>query len=1175
MTRALCLGLTLSALGIAAPVAAQPLFVQPGEQRAALVATTTDPLTKAWAGMDPAGYVYTGDAQYAACWHPDDPVATKVVLRASWLAEGAFLPSGQVVALMDWAHDGMRLFGWKAGPSVPTTFKTGVFRCADHEGGVIDDTRFDSYGTTAEVTTADGLPAWLGGDRWVVRPGGDTCRIPAENDALWCAEVRAGGVTFVKEIDVADVVLAIDVDPTLGAPVTNGGVRPTASWSLRLPTFLPDGRTLVVAQVSYTSGAASWGPFSWLVERAAPSDGGAWRVRYAPPKPRDGENAAGTDGTLAELRLLTTVDGLDALVGWPVMHADRSAEVVGDTEAGPVVRGGRGVGAWLLPEDPRATTTRTWGWTLPLGEAFRCSPGVDVVDNCQEGGGAIGVDGDKLWERFETVHRTAIRLPGGIGVPTLAGVEERAGTSGTTRWGLVRLMWDEDALDMDEDGLARGDERRLGTSDWLASSDHGRVPDGLEVAMGKDPDAPGDDPSFAHPPRYWAESRLVERFLPDRDPDASFTDGYGFLGGYGPLCHTDTCGTGPADRDAALACRLANGDVVDYGQIGCGDDDDRIMRVWPSQDGTYVVVRRADGLVAIDHATGRERLLVPAATVDAELAAVPSTTGWASDVTVVPGDVDTIFVAFTGVGEVDLARIHVVDGDDLRLVYDHAEARCDSRMGGCDDRPTPEAALRSIPQNDLSTKGYGGSGLMIGGVLPGPRRLVVSVLGRFGRWMIGVHPSDPPIVLRHGADLAFGAGLGGLPRYVLPTGHGDFTTGPGFIDAWGNPLATTVERAGPWDSPPVVIPPHHLGLGDQGVVFTMDASVRAYEYVPYDTSEAEPGDVFTLANESFTNDLGAPRDARWRLYRSGPRGGIAPVWGFALGSVELRGPTGMDVNARGELCIADKHDGRLRVFVPFAASLAPNTPRFDFALDEGAVDCLMEPDGTVWVLQDRGASPRVARYELFVEEPVETVAVTAIDPVGLVRTPDGGFEVLDRAAGELGRVHRASGERLDLDASPCVTGAGAAPWRVFGVERPDGWLVVNCLVETASGLVTFGGDTRVVHPDHGEALPLTSNTSHTLSLLARLPGGAAVDPWTGDALDPEALTPTPPPGVTPPASPVTGTPVPDGGGASGGDGGCGAGGPPLTAGALVALLALLARARRPRAPSPPAPSENR
>jgi len=1156
MTRALYLGLTLAALVAAAPVAAQPLFVQPGDPRAVLVATTTDPLTRAWVGMDPADHVYTGNAQYAACWHPDDPVATKVVLRAGWPQAGAFLPGGQVVALMDWGHDGMRLFGWKAGPSVPTTFKTGVFRCADHTGGVIDDTRFDTFETTAEVTTDAPLPAWLGGDRWVVRPSGDLCRIPAEEDALWCAEVREGGVTFVKEIDIDDVVAAIDVDPAIRAPVA-AGARPTETWRMRLPTWLEDGRALVVVELRLGSGSYSWGPFAWLVERGTD---GRWRVRYAPPKPLIGSQL-NHDSTLQMLHLLTDVDGLDAIVGWPALRADWSSEVVEDTEAGPVPRGPQGLGAWLLPEDPRATATRTWGWTLALGEVFRCTPDVTQPDNCQEGSGTIGVDGDKLWERFETIHRAAIRLPGGIGVPTLAGVEEVPGTSGTTRWGLVRLTWDEDALDMDEDALARGDERRLGTSDWVASSDHGRLPDGLEVAMGKDPDDPSDDPTYAHPPRYWAESRLVERFLPDRDPNASFTDGYGFLGGYGPLCHTDTCGTGLGDRDAALECRMGNGDVIDYGQMNCGDDEDRITRVWPSQDGTFVVVRRVDGLVAIDHATGRERVLVPAATVDAELAALPSTTGWVTDVTVVPADDDTIFVAFTGVNQVDQARIHVVDGGGLRLVYDHAAARCDSRMGACDDRPAPEGALRSVPLNDLSTKGYGGSGLMIGGVLPGPRRLVVSVLGRYGRWMIGVHPTDPPIVLRHGADLAFGAGLGGLPRYVLPTGHGDFTTGPGFIDAWGNPIGTIIERAGPWGTPPTVIPPHHLGLADTGVIFTMDVNGRAYEYVPYDTSEAEPGDVFTLANGSFTSDLGAPRDARWRLYRSGPRGGIAPVWSFALGSVELRGPTGMDVNARGELCIADKHHGRLRVFVPFAASLAPAVPLFDYALDEGAVDCLMEPDGTVWVLQDRGASPRVARYALFVEDPIETVAVTAADPVGLVRTPDGGFEVLDREAGELGRVYRASGERVDLDASPCTFGVDGAPWRVFGVERPDGWLVVNCLVETASGLVTFGGPTRVVHPDHGEPLPLTSNTSHTLTLLARLPGGAAVDPWTGDALDTEALTPTQPPGIPPPASPVAGTPVPAGGGATEDDGGCGAGGSPLSPVVLAALLALVARGR--------------
>ena len=1135
---------------------AQPLFLPPGDQRAEVLATTSDPNTSHWVGMDLTGHVYTVTAQYAACWHPEDPAGTRVTLRPASSQTGAFMPNGSVVTLMDHGHEGLRLLGWRSGPSVPTTLKTAIFRCADHEGGVIDDTRFDAYVTTAEVTLDTPLPTWLtAGGTWVARPGGDLCKLTdTTEDTLWCVEVRdidEGGVTFSKVLELADLVAVLEthgIDPTLRAP-TGGVERPTETWRMRLPTWLEDGRMLVVVELRLGTGNTSWGPFAWLLEQTTD---GKWHIRYAPPKPRIGSRL-NNDSTLQMLTLLTDVDGLDAIVGWPVLHTDWSGEVLRDTENGPVFVGPRGIGAFLLPEDPRATSARTWGWTLPLGEVFRCSPAVDITDNCQEGSGRIGgADGDKLWERFEAIHSRAIRIPDGLAVPTLVGLEEVPNTSGRTRYGLVRLAWNADTLDLDEDGLSREHEQRLGTSDWSDSSDGGALRDGLEVALGRDPADPSDDPARAHSPVYWAESRLVERFLADRiAPD------HGLLGGYGPLCHTTT---------GALECHLQNGDLVDYGDFATRTDESPILRIWHSQDGTFIVVRREEGLIAIDHHTGHEDLLVPDTTLEAELAALPSSGGWATDLTVVASDRDTIFVAFTGVTDVDQARVHVVDPDaptGLRLVYDHTQARCDSRMGPCDDRTPPTSSLRSVPQNDLSTRGYGSSGLLIGGVLPGPRRLMVSVLGRYGRWTLGIHPEDPPIVLRYGDELAYLGGLLGLPRYILPTGHGDFTTGPGFMDAFGNPIGTTVERAGPWDTPPTVLPPHHLGLADTGVIFTQDTNRRAYEYVPYATFSADPGDVFTLVDEPFEHALGAPRDARWRLFRSGPRGGLAPVWDYALGSVELRSPTGMDINHRGELCLADKHLGRLRVFIPNPGSLAPRRPHFDYALTEGATDCLMEDDGTVWVLQDRGPTPRVARYELFTEEPLEVVAVTATDPVGLVRTPDGGFEVLDRAApgpGSHGRLYLQSGERLDLEPSLCVGLRDATPWRVFGVERPDGWLVVSCLSETPSGLISRGGDTIVLHPETGQSFPLSSNqTRASTFLLARMPGGARVDPWTGDTLD-SATLPTLPPTLAAPAPPTDGTPVattliPD-------DGGCASGHPSLLS--VLTLLLLLGLRPRPR-----------
>lgn len=66
------------------------------------------------------------------------------------------------------------------------------------------------------------------------------------------------------------------------------------------------------------------------------------------------------------------------------------------------------------------------------------------------------------------------------------------------------------------------------------------------------------------------------------------------------------------------------------------------------------------------------------------------------------------------------------------------------------------------------------------------------------------------------------------------------------------------------------------------------------------------------------------------------------------------------------------------------------------------------------------------------------------------------------------------------------------------VERPDGRLVVSCLAETASGLITTGGTTWVIDEAHDEPLPITANISRQATrLLAILPDGEAVDPWTG------------------------------------------------------------------------------
>lgn len=1088
-----------------------------------------------WLGVDRDGFVYAQRPnEHPTCWHPDDPDGTRVTVPlAGYWAMSQDLSGLETLEVTDGG------FG-------ATVWSRGRFRCGDAEGHTALAGPFTLENTPRPAfMTARPAP--------VFAPDGAACW--AEPEGVSCVTFDPDGVRFERRFPLSDIIAERVIDPSWRGIRGPDDGEPLEHWQLRLPTWLPDGRFVVIAELGFESGERSWGPFPFLMElEDAASPRWVERVRPATPPP----NSEGLQvHALAGVELLTRLDGLEAIVGW------------------------RGPEAWVLPDAGGGPFLLDWSG--PIREVFACpiSADFDRAIACPGSGLGIGVAMEsQAAEHLMAQAQAAFPVPGGLALP-LVGLS--AGGDGALVRTLSVLRVVEGELDLDGDGLDRQTERALSTSDTTRRSDGGCLADGLEVESGLDPSRASDDPVRAPRVDYRAESRLVEWFLEDRMRDTTPTvPGWAPQGGVGPLCWAEACFSNAPNggAHAPLMCETKSGVELSLGTF-CQGHDDTLSGRWHAHDGSFEVQLRGRALVIVDRETGD---LTPLLDLDAADFGVPILPpmapgqGWAPILTVVPVDRDRVFVAHEGFvidGEYrgsDL-RVWVTDGNGaLRKVYDHLAEQCEADLGPC------AASLGSGPFQFVRPSF---PRTRVAGWLPGAERLLVAVGPEAGtstftqpRHLVGLHPTLPPTLI--GYDFAL-PDFDELPHYLQATGAGDFLHGYGFMDACGEPVGFGFEGPGPLVSRPTTILPGHRGIPESGTGVTLYGDInllgRFFESVPYHLTEAEPGDIFTLRRQS--SGWADPSPTHWMLMRSGPRGGLAPAWFTDVEDESLGWPSGLDIDADGYACLTDRElggIGRLHLLGP-GTTRTPNEFLVTWDVAEGAADCLMEPDGSILVLQDRAR--RLVRLAHPFAEPELVRELTETEPTTLVRAPDGAIEVLDRQRGEYGRLYLEDGRKLEvvgdantvlLDGVPLAVGAevfpnipNAEPWRVELAVRPDGRLVLQRLDTThlENQDIGFGPATppMVYDLEREQALPLTTNELHSHWLVARLPGGAPRDPWTGAELVPPISEPLPTAPAAPTA-PTDGTPLEEPT-----DGGCSGGG---AVGGLVGLL-LLTRRRAPRA----------
>lgn len=259
--------------------------------------------------------------------------------------------------------------------------------------------------------------------------------------------------------------------------------------------------------------------------------------------------------------------------------------------------------------------------------------------------------------------------------------------------------------------------------------------------------------------------------------------------------------------------------------------------------------------------------------------------------------------------------------------------------------------------------------------------------------------------------------------------------------------------------------------------------------------QAVPGEIYTYGTWGEGSGI----------LRGVPRGGLIAVEpvGAVQGAV-----AGLGINGLHHLCVAEPAMG-VRELGPVASGAAPEGEIARYELP-GAKDCVYDDDGGLWVLvaptelvPDVAASVwfRPARGQALVRRgdvPIGEAPLHFDERAGFVGTPT----ILDRSVA-CGRMTTRAGHEVVVDCDGQLSwdgqvlglNPGGTPVTFAGeamlAERPDGRIVA-----TGSSL---RGPIAIDVPTL-RAVPYVSGNWGTGTALAILPGGAAVDPWTGKSL---------------------------------------------------------------------------
>lgn len=1061
----------------AATAGAQDLYSYKGVDFEAIAGAPGEP--GGLLGMDVDGWIYQASGLYGTglplrCYHEDDPEGSQTTVNL----EGN---DPTYLALM---HDGSGVFVLRFG--VKTTM--GVLRCdaAAPEGYTWESAEVDGG-------MADLPPPVPGADPMVLvmSPAGEPCFMSWSG--LWCGVVDAGAgvLSFAARVDIAEMDALLEPDPGLGQDVLDvwRGQETTRQWRLRTTYWTPDGRHFSIIDVRFKGYKHDGMPdltewFGYLVEHGD----GSLVVLVGPPRPakpglawESGDEYSGRADPLVDATHLIYSPQLDALLAWPLKFWDWDSTYVSDRGSGysgPAGPGGVGFYAVSLSEEYRVYLSLT-------DSLIHVSPYAVVYG-----------------------HGAAIQLPDGdIGLDL-----------GSTPGGpLFRVRFDLDRLDIDTDGLTWNHEQSLGSSDYWPQSDSSTVADSVEALItGTDPTDMDDDPAPARIERFaYVRSGLIRKYLDElglREDVTNRQIGGGSIDA--PLCLLmgEEIECIMEDRSSRIRFTPETGKLF-------GKPVNANLHF--SQDGDHAVFLTPSGIRRIFFPAGEQELVISAAALGA---LAPGHEADVAAMRIFPVDEDLLFISFQWDGEDMVWGSHeffvyaVPDGATPNLVYDHQKARCDSEMGPCDpvygETGPPEGAggYTATPKqpNDLMWD------VRVAGWFPELDRLLLVAAANWSRYYVALHHEEPPVRLMGAKYFQGWYWLLGMPEFVMPTGHGEYFVGSGFLNGWlsnpyhfeGDGLSSSQPPGAFW--------------GD--IMVSVDYAVAGiWELVRYD-GWGDPGDVIFMDTFLYYDGLGYYH----MMARSGPRGGIAQAW--RRGEF-FNNPWGMDVRDDGLLCLVDrgKRDGKsygdslVHIWEASVPNRIPDTPLMTISGFPDATDCAFTGDNSLYILIPD--PPQLVRYEMWTDdwELVEAYPEGAV-PIDLVEGPDGEMEVLFEDAGLRGFLYLKDGRRLEMASDAFkVTVDGqevanldrliwAAPDHPIDpkshtyarfVERPDGLVVAvpfGCTLPAPIGgqLLVFDPNTPYDPSNYPNYWPLTAYDNlypHEGSPLAVMPGSYSGDPW--------------------------------------------------------------------------------
>jgi hypothetical protein len=1100
-----------------APAAAQALFTPPGDVALTPLAPSLEAAGRVL-GVDAEGWVYTletGGLTSLSFWHPDDPAGT---------LGSVHFPSAALLAGFTWDH-GAALIVERATDGATMGYRVYHLRAADHAGQqLVPPPAPVGYWSEIDSPALLGDVAWGMADKPLrASPSGVVC-LPL-TPALVCIDTTKAGPAAVNTLLEYDTLGdRIPVSPAWEAPVMLDGEPPTSRhWQLVHATPAADGRVFAHVQhgLIHEKPQPRTSPTVGLDYLLALDLDGGLTIRFG-PIPVDGY------GPLDDASHLVYSGALDAIVtpvaggdpGWDHTTTEYAAFFGHGLRVFPV--SAPGVGYLSL-----ASAVARYRVHPP--EHFGQPPWPVAVKALSAPDGALSI----------LLDHTGFPVPEAVR--------------------LYALTFDPAALDLDADLLTAAEEAALGTSDTLADSDGSGTLDGVESRLaGTDPADAADDPASAvelQRETTYALSPLVHRVLPDI-PDS---------GGYPQLFPATARGLGaPLCLDGT--CYAPGGAVV----MTYPAEDETL---WPSSvvsaDGRFIATWTSAGLVRTWFEDGRRERYIPQEHILAAIAVPQDVHG-----VVEPFPIDarrTFLVKGSDASHHDL-RPQVVfceTGSPCEKVFDLETARCDSGLGPCDAGPAPERAPDDLtPAPSFELLGWD----------PVTKRLLIQVKGKLDGWLVGVHEREPPLVIERAATMG---GLNGgvtrfgpypapgpairFPAWQVPTGRGDFLTDQGLVTPYRSYLSTRFQEYDGGE-PSLVWDDTLLRTICCGT--TLDGT---YEVVRLE-HRLDPGDVVMVRPQIGPVPYGGGIVGAM-LYKSGPRGGLAPLW--RAPNPAIARPGDIDVTADGRLCVPDQERGQLWLFEPSSPSLrVPDFVSETVAVGD-IVGCLFDGDDVLVLTQTD-----VLRYAPGSGELVHELTPELLgEPFDLLRRPDGEVEVVSDPDLR-GKAYGGDGQPLtvawgDFSLRRGETEAAQARWlvyvgptlappsdwpaRVRMVERPDGFVFLVAFdAEFFSPTMSVG---RLYAWDtHDDVVRAASLDEHDASEgigLALVPGGSSADPWTFTA-GAAAHEPTDPTTPAPPAAPTDGEPIP-------GEG-CQGGASPLSgvAGALSALALALLRRRRAR-----------